>query len=536
MTPANGKKGNGLVKAAVGVAIIGLASKLLGFLREVVLAKYFGASAATDAYLVALVIPGVLVAALISAITVTFIPIFAESREKHGEKEAMGLVNSTMNLLLLVSAILGGAGMFFAPRIVAMLAPGFNGAQAALAVDLTRIMFPAVLAMAMNGLATAVLQSKGSFWIPAAIGFPYNLIMIAGIVLSTHFGGIAGVAVATALAIFSQAVFQALALHRAGYRYRPVLDLKEEGLRKMGLLIWPVLIGTAAGQINTVVDRWLASTLREGSISALNYGYKLVTLPMGLIVSAVTSVTFPLFAQIAAAGRREELGKVYLETAKILILFFVPLTVGMIILREPFVRAAFQRGAFDAGSTGATAVALMYYSLGLTFFALNDLSSRAFYAVQDTRTPVLVSVMTVILNVVLNLSLIKPMAHGGLALATAIASALGTLAFLALLRRKHGFRGFGRLVMVTGVALTASVVMGAVVWGFYGLIPVAWKTGGFIRQVAALLAAAGLGAGLYLALIKASRLPEGDRLFEMIGKIFRRTKPAERLPQEGDLL
>lgn len=528
------KKGLFLARAAVGVAVIGLVSKFLGFLREVVLAKYFGATAATDAYLVAMVIPAILVGALISAISVTFIPILAEYEARRGEAAAFRLVNNTLNLLLLLSVVLGIASYLLTPQVVSILAPGFHGDQAALAIQLTRIMLPAVLAMALAGLTTAVLQSRQHFWIPAAVGLPYNFVLITAIILSARFSGIAGVAVGTALAIFSQGLIQIPFLYRLGFRYQFVLDFREEGLRKMGILIWPVLIGIAAAQLNTIIDRWLASTLAEGSISALNYAFRLVMLPQGLIVGAITSVTYPFFSQMAATNRGADLQEAYLKTAKVLILFFVPLTAGMIVLREPFVRAAFQRGAFDAIDTISTAVALLFYSLGLLSYALNDLSAKVFLAVQDTRTPVMVTVLVVGCNVVLNLMLIKPMAHGGLALATSIASTIGAGSYFWFFHRRYGLKDGRRLLVVAGVAVVASVFMGAGVSWLYNVIPAAWKVGGFLRQVAVLLSLAGIGAAFYLMLIKATRLPEGDALFEIISKIMHRNKPATRLPQEVD--
>ncbi len=535
MAPKVGEKSLKLANAALDIALIGLVSKLLGFLREVALARYFGATAATDAYLVALVLPGIGVGALLQAIVVAIIPILAEYQARKGEAAAFRLVNNTLNFLLLLSVLLGGLGYFFAPQIVRILAPGFQGSQAILAVNLTRIMLPVVLALAVNSLATAVLQSRQLFWIPAATGLPYNFIVIAAVVLSARYFGIAGVAVGTALAIFSQAILQVPSLYRMGYRYQAVLDFREEGLRKMGVLIWPVLIGIATAQMNTVIDRWLASTLPEGSISALNYAFKLVGLPLGLIVSSVTSVTYPLFSQLAATGRRGELGEAYLKTAQVLVLFLVPLAVGMITLKELIVRTAFQRGAFDASDTAATAVALAFYSLGLLAYALNDLSARAFFAVQDTRTPMLISVLVMGCNVILNLLLVKPLAHGGLALATSIASILGAVVYFMFFHRSYGLKKGKRLLVVGGVAIAASIVMGLVVLGLYSVVPVPWSRGNFLRQTLVLLSISGLGAVLYLAIIRASRLPEGDMLFEMVVKIFRRNKPTG-LPQEVDVL
>ncbi len=528
-----GKKDLNLARVALGIAVIGLMSKLLGFIREVVLARYFGATAATDAYLVALVLPSVGVGALINAIVVTFIPIFAEYEARKGEAATFHLVNNTLNFLLLLSVLLGGVGYLLAPQVVTILAPGFHGSQATLAIHLTRIMLPVVIAMSANSIATAVLQSRQHFWVPAVSGLPYNFILITAITLSARYYGIAGVAVGTALAILSQALIQVPFLYRLGFRYQPVLDLREEGLRKMGVLIWPVLVGVAATQFNIVIDRWLASSLPEGSISALNYAFKLVMLPFGLIVSAMTSVTFPLFSQMAATDRQEELGEAYLKTTQVLVLFFVPLTVGMVVLREPFVRAAFQRGAFDVGDTAATSVALLFYSLGMLAYALNDLSARVFFAVQDTRTPVLISVLVMGLNVVLNLILVRPMSHGGLALATSLASIFGAIGYFVLFRRRYGLKRGRRLLVVMGVAVGASVLMGLVVWELYRLIPHTWSSGNFLRQAMVLLGLTSIGATFYLTIIRVSRISEGDVVFEMITKIFHRTKPVNYVPEIG---
>lgn len=535
MAPKVGKKGIFLAKAAVGVASIGLLSKLLGFSREVVLARYFGATEVTDAYLVAVVIPVIVVGALINAITATFIPVFAEYKAKRGEVATLRLVNNTLNLLLLLSVLLGISGYLLAPQVVSMLAPGFHGSQVALTVRLTRIIFPAVFAMAIIGLAIGVLQSRQCFWVPAAIGLPYNLTMIIAIILSSRYYGIIGVAVGTVLATFSQALFQIPFLYRSGFRYRLVLDLKEEGLRKMAFLIWPVLIGIAATQMNTIIDRWLASTLPEGSISALNYGFKLVMLPLSLVVSAVNSVTYPFFSQMVATNQREKLREVYLDIINIVVLFFVPITVGMIILREPFVRTAFQRGAFDASDTTATTLALLFYSVGLVAYALNDISSKVFFAVQDTKTPVLIGMLVMGFNVILNFILVKPMAHSGLALATSIASIVGTAVYFMLFRRRYGFKGGKRLLWVLGVSVMASAFMGLAVLGLYNLIPPTWTSGNFLRQVMVLSGLASLGAVMYLTVIKISRLPEGGVLFEIITRILSRTKSVDYLKHEVNI-
>lgn len=536
MSTGEGKNSLRLAKLALGVAFIGLISKILGFLREVVLAKYFGATAATDAYLVAQVIPGIVVALLINAIAVAFIPILAEYEAKRGEVATQRLFNNILNLLLLLSVFLGTVGYLLAPQVINILAPGFHGSQADLAVYLTRIMFPSVLAMAITGLATAVLQSRQHFLIPAATGLPYNFIMITAIIISAQFYGIAGVAVGTVMAIFSQALIQIPFLYRTGFKYRPVLDIRDEGITKMLLLIWPVLIGIAATQLNTVIDRWLASTLPEGSISALNYAFRLVMLPLGLVVTAVTSVAYPLFSQMAASNRQEEMGEAYLKTAKILVLFFVPLTVGIIVLREPFVRAAFQRGAFNADDTVATVIALLFYSLGLLAYALNDLSARAFFAVHDTKSPVLINVLVMGVNVILNLILVKPLAHGGLALATSIASTLGMVAYFLLFHQRYGLKGGKRLLVVLNVAVLASILMGLGLWGLYSFIPSTWSNGNFLKQIVVLMLLACTGAFLYLLMIKMSRLPEGDVLFEMISKVLDKIKQASRIPRTVEVL
>lgn len=463
MTRVSGKQTVARATAVVMAATV--VSKLLGFGREAALAAVFGASRVTDTYLVAAVIPSLLYAVVGAAITTVGIPVLSEYLYREEKRlELASLVWSSFHAIAMLLLLLCVVAVPLAPWLVKLLAPGFGPDQAGLTAKLVRVMLPATIFMGLSGWAQGVLNTHKHFLIPAAVGIPYNIILITGIFLSGFFWGIGGVAWATVLAIASQFFIQVPVLRGLGIRYRPVLNLRHPGLTKMAALVLPVLVGVGAGQLNVMVDRILASSLAEGSISALNYAQKVLQIPQGLFAAPLITVLYPSLAERGAVGDLEGFRERLSRGLGALAFLAVPLLVGVIVLRRELVAFLFQRGAFDATDAHMTAVALLFYTVGLLFLVWRDYLARAFYALQDTATPMWTGLCSVVVNIGLNLVLVRYLAHGGLALATSIAALVGCTLLLILLRRRLGRLGGRYFLVETAKVTVAAMLMGAVVW------------------------------------------------------------------------
>ncbi|NHM28263.1 murein biosynthesis integral membrane protein MurJ [Desulfofundulus sp. TPOSR] len=520
-------------------------SKIMGFGREAVLAAAFGASAATDAYLVAMIIPALLFGLVGTTITTVGIPFFSEYIHRPDKRSELPVLIWTsfhaVTGALLIIALLG---LPAAPWLVRILAPGFTPEQAALTTQLVRVLLPMVVIMGMVGWAQGVLNAHQHFAAPAFMGIPYNIIMIGGILLAGAYGGIAGVAWATVLATVSQFLIQVPALYRRRISYRPVFNWRHPALKKMLWLAGPVLIGVGANQLNVIVDRMLASGLAEGSISALNYAQRVLNLPQGLFAIPLITVLYPTLTERTALEDSTGFLAGLSRGLRVLAFVLIPLTVGTMILREDLVQFIFQRGAFDAKDAGMTAVALLFYTPGLLFLMWREFLNRAFYALQDTWTPMGTGLVAVAVNIALNLILVRYTGLAGLALATSAAAGVGCMLLFWLLRRRLGHIGGTALVRETGRILAASLLMGLLVWwldvrglalmgwpfleGLAGNSPGGGSLAGFVLQGLRLGVLITAGGCFYFFSCWLLRVGEMSYALNLARNIFHRFRPAAR--------
>ncbi len=562
----------GLLRAAGIVAAVSIMSKLLGFAREASLAAVFGATYAADAYLVGQTVPTVVLAALSAALGSTFIPVFSGVRQTRGREAAFRTVSSVVNATVLVSAAFILVGELLASPLTRIVAPGFQGQVHALTLDMTRIMFPMVLFQSLSGLLAGLLQADDNFAVPAVAGLAFNVVIIASILTLGPVFGIRAVAAGTVVAVAAQVALKVPALLRTGYRWQPILDLGDPGLRRMGALIGPVLIATVAGQMSIVVNRVLASGLPEGSIAALNYATRLMGLVPGVVGFAIVTVIYPTLARLSAARDWSRYSRAFSESMGIVSFVLVPVAVGMAVLRVPAVRLVFERGAFDAHATAATAWALLFLAPSAAIATLHDMANRAFYALQDTTTPMIVSVGTAGINIVLNLVLVHPLAHGGLALATTLSGAFAAGTLLWLLRGRLA-RTIGALAFapapvpapapypapipipasrsprgsVGGLGATAildslwrvvfaSAAMGVMVRVTHGALDARLPGGSLFPQAIRLLAPVSAGVLSYGALVLLLRVPEARLVLDTARRALRggvaRLRSWRRAPEQ----
>lgn len=506
----------GLLKAAGIVAALSVISKFLGFAREASLAAVFGATYATDAYLMGQTIPVAIFSAVSAALGSTFIPVFSQVRQAHGRDAAHKMVSSVINATLLLALVFIAVGEFFAGPLTRLVAPGFQGEVYALTVSMTRIMFPMILFQALSGLLTGMLQADDNFAVPAMTSLAYNITIIGSIIFLGPKFGIRAVGAGTVVAIAVQVVLKLPAIARTGYRWSPILNLNDPGLRRMGSLIGPVLLATFAGQASTLVNRMLVSGLAEGSLAALNYATRLMGLVPGVVGTSIITVMYPTLSRLSAADDWQRYSKAFSESIKMISFVLIPAAVGMAVLRVPMVRVVFERGAFDSEATQATAWALLFLSPAVALFTLRDMTSRAFYALQDTTSPMMVSIFSAGINIVLNLVLVGPLAQGGLALANTLSSAFGAGVLLWILRKKLASTDSPSPVSLGGKdilnslwrVLLASGIMGVVVWFTYGAVEIYIPGSAVLVQLARLLIPVLAGVICYVAFVFILRVPE----------------------------
>jgi putative peptidoglycan lipid II flippase len=487
-------------------------SKLLGFGREMTIAACFGATGDTDAYLVALSIPGVLIAALGAAISIVLIPMFTQAYAKDTE-QFQDIFSSLFTVLVIGFAMLFCIAQPLAPYLVKIMAPGFDQEMLDKATYLTRLMLPSIIFMGLSSLYSAALNSMQDFAVPSMVGLPYNVVIILSSLLLGKTYGITALATGTVAAIVSQAVLQDIALHRRKVRYKPKCDLGSLELKMAVRLVLPVFLSSAVYQINTVVDKQMASMLGEGSISALSFANKLTMLPFGLFVGSLLTVLYPGLAEMAIkenwVGFRERL----ILGVKNIIIWVTPMMVGLIVLREPIVRVLFERRAFDAVATQMTAYVVVFYAVGLPFLSLNNLLKRGFWSLQDTKTPMIVGIVTVCSNIALNFVFVRFMAHGGLALATSLSVLIGTIVLLVCMFERVNTIDMASTVPLVFKCTLASMAMGLLCGNLMTLL--ARKVA--LPEVVRLSIVIVSGGVTYVLMLMALRVKEVRRLSDLRG-------------------
>ncbi len=501
-------------KATILVMIITLLSKITGFLREILLGSAYGATYVTDAYLVALTIPQTLFASIAAAIGTTYIPLYSRIRVEEGPEEAVRFTNRVLNVVVFVSTALAVVGMVFTRPIVSLIAMGFKGEVLKLAISFTRITFPMIIFIGMCQVFMSFLQANNEFTLPALIGIPNNMIIIATLLLSGMVGPY-GLVVGTFVGSVIQVAVLLPGVFKKDYRYRRVLSFKDSYVVKVVALALPVMLGSTVQQLNALIDRMLASGLPEGSISALNFANKLNGFAYGLFTISLSTVIYPLLSRLSAekdmAGFKDKLVK----ALNVITLIILPITVGAVVLRQPIVSVLFERGQFDARATAMTASALMFYSLGMVFYGYRDVLNKTFYSLQNTKTPMLNGVLTVLCNIVLNLILVRFMQHDGLALATSLSAMIMTFLLFINLRKRIGGVGGKKLIGAFLKCGIASLIMGIVVYWLDGIAAEYLSLSSTIMRFLILTLEIGLGALLYFALVYLFRVEEAKWIVDM---------------------
>lgn len=503
-------------KAALWIMIATLFSKALGFGRELVLANYYGTGLYADVFLLTLNIPSLIITIVGSAIATSYVPMYFDIKEKSGDEGTSKFTNNMLNLSLAVSIVIALFGLVFTKEVVTIFAGGFEGEKFELAVTFTKIMISGVIFLSGTRLFTSFLQVNDNFAVPALIGIPYNVIIIIAIMVSTKTHPNI-LAIGALLAMASQLLFQIPFAIKKNYRYKTYINVKDETIKEMIILVLPMLVGVAVGQINTAVDRALASTLGNGPLSALNYAARLNDFVMAMFITSIVTVIYPKLAKLTNSDNKEGFVDIIVKSCNFIILVVLPIAVGAIILSEPIVRILFERGKFDANSTQMTSVALSLYAVGLLAMGIRDVLVRALYSLSDTKTPMINSSIALGINIVLNLILIKVLGYAGLAISTSLASIITVLLLFRSLKKKTGYFGADKIIKTGIKSLLAAGVMSLgtifVYNNLYKMLGI-----GTINEIIAVVASVLVGATIYGILIVLLKVEETKLVFGMIKK------------------
>lgn len=511
--------GKFIFKATLVIAFFSLMSKVLGLGRDIVIGSLIGTSYLADAYQMSLKAPNMLFTIISGALATVIVPVYTEYASRGEKSEAWKLFKTVMVVVTLFFLIASIIGVIGAPLLVKLVAPGFSGETRALTVELSRIILPWMIFAALASLFTQLLNANNIFGLPAFSSSVNNIFIIIAAFTLGKFYGIYGLTLGTMLAMAAMALVQFPALYKAGFRINLKVDLHHPGLKKIYLLALPSVLSLSVIQANVLVTFVLASWLPEGSVSSLGYADKLIQFSVGLLVTALVTAVFPTISQLAAEGEMKAFAATLLGSLKVVIIGIVPASVGLITLSHPIVNLIYAWGAFNQESVEMTSAALLFYAVGTVGLAAGFLLVRGFYSLQDTRTPLKISIVQVLINLGLSLLLVGPLRHAGLSLlligplrhaGLALATSLANLAYMALLmwylgKKIPGLYQDGLLKFTLAVFAAAGLMAAAsytVNGALAGMIP--GKTGLVIQLGLAIIA----GAAVYVAAIFALRVKE----------------------------
>ncbi len=543
-------KQTSVARSAGIVSIAVMFSRLLGLLREVVFAYFFGAGFIYDAYVVAFRIPNVLRDLFAEgALSVAFVKVFTDYQINKSEKEAWKLASLVLNALAVVMSLICIVGIIFSRQFVNLIAAGFPPEKAALATTLTQIMFPFILLVALAAVAMGVLNTKGIFGIPASASTVFNVVSILfGVGLAYWLSGggwiisndkdaipefpaqwaIIGMAIGTLIGGAAQFLMQVPALFKVGFRFSPILNFTDPGVKKVIALMTPAILGTSAVQINVMINTYFVSEI-NGAQGWLSFGFRLMQFPIGLFGVAVGTAAIPVLSRLASEGKIKDFRDTVSSSMNLVFLMTLPSACGLIVLGEPIVRLIYERGKFDATATGMTAAALAGYSIGLTGYAAIKILSPAFYALNDAKTPMIIAIASIAVNLIGSYALREWLSHYGVtpatpygyghvgvALATSIVALVNFFA-LAIMMRKRIKRLNGRDIFLsfTKIAL-ASAVLSAVCYASYHFLMARYGTATFTIKLAEAFVPIALGGIAFVIAAKLLRVTELEQAFGMV--------------------
>ena len=548
-------KQTSVAKSAGIVSIAVMFSRILGLVREMVFANFFGAGFINDAYQVAFRIPNVLRDLFAEgALSAAFVKVFTDYQILKTEEEAWKLASLVLNALVVILSVITILGIIFSPQIVSLIADGFSPEKAALATTLTRIMFPYILFVAMAALAMGVLNTKGNFGVPASSSTVFNIVSIfLGLGFAYWLSGgdwgktgktgfpsdaaqwaIIGMSIGTLIAGASQFLMQVPSLLKIGFRFSPLLNFADEGVRKVGRLMAPAIIGTSAVQINVLVNTYFVTDI-NGGVSWLGYAFRLMQFPIGVFGVAIGTASIPVLSRLASQKNFDEFRTTLSSSIKLVFLLTLPSACGLVVLGQPIIRLIYQRGAFTESDVPMTAYALAAYAIGLTGYAAIKILSPAFYALDDAKIPMIIAVCSIIVNFIACYYFMELFStygvspeypdgfgHVGVALATSCVALVNFFALAVMMKKRIGRINGGEIFASFLKIAVASAIMSAVSYFSYYFLASRLGIKGFPVKLIDALVPIILGAITFFIAAKLLGVKELNQFVNMFMRKFLR--------------
>ena len=519
-----------IARSAGAVSGAVMCSRVLGLVREQIFAGMFGAGYAYDAFVVAFRIPNLLRDLFgEGALSAAFVTVFSDYETNRGAEETWRLASTVITFFAILLSLLTLFGIYFAEPIVTLLAPDFSmvGGKTELTTLLTRIMFPFLIFVALSAVVMGILNTKGRFFVPALSSAFFNLgSIIGGVSLAILFPrlgwpAIAGMAWGTLIGGLLQLLIQLPALFKVGCTFTPRLNLKDPGLKRILFLMLPATIGLSATQINIFVNTNFASSCAEGSVSWLNYAFRMVQLPIGVFGVAFSIAAMPVLARCAAKKDMDGLRRTFTSSLLMVFSLTIPATAGLVLLARPIIRLIFEHGAFTALDTTQTAAALTYYAYGLFAYSAVKIMVPVFYALNDTKYPVIGSFLAVAANIILITLTIDQFQHKAIALSTSCVMILNFFFLGSILYKK--LNGYSLSTLGSGLSkifLSTTLMSAGLFWLRDQISP--YLHGSIAIQLVLVFFLILVGAVLYGVTLHFLKLPELDLITQKIRQRLKR--------------
>lgn len=457
---------NKLLKDSFLVVILVGIGKVLGFVKEMFIAKQFGICFETDVFFFAFGMTSILFSSIGSSIGTSFIPLYSEIYIKDGKKKAMNFLNKNVNLIFVLSFTLTILSVIFSKQLLSLFAPGFlkyEPEQVEWAIQMTRIMMVSIVFIGMQSIYSFALNAEKEYSVPAASNVIFNVVCIAYLALFSDKYGVEGLIWSVTIAFICQAIYLYPRLRKKGYRYHVDFNFNDEKIKSMIKLMIPVIIGATSNQINLTVDKIIVSFLGEGAISNLNYANKLTLLIYGIVALLISGV---IFNEMVTSINNEDyvkFNKIFNNSIYVSLILMIPLSMFMFVFREEIISVLFQSGKFNHEDVVNTANVFMAIIPTMVIFTVRDIIIRVFYSIKDTKTPMKNGIIVTAINVVLSIVLCKFLGIVGVALATTISGLIGLIMMMIRLRKKITI-SYIEMIRALILSSIVSTISAAIVW------------------------------------------------------------------------
>ncbi|WP_125152717.1 murein biosynthesis integral membrane protein MurJ [Clostridium rectalis] len=457
-------KENKALKSSIFVMLLIILGKVFALIRDSLIAAKFGASYITDIYISSLGIVNLLTT-ISYGVTTTFIPIHTENLNNGDKEESNRFVNNVINTFSIGTIILTILMIVFSKYIIYIIAPGFQKDVLVFntSVKITRIMLLSLIFVSLQSVVTGVLQTHKNFFEPAAMAMVSNIVYVVYLVFLTNKYGLPGFAVAIVLGFFTQFIINIPKYKKLGYKYSTYVNIQDTKIRQMFKLTVPVIISTSVIQLNALINRAFATNIFFGATTILDNANKINTLAYEVFAIGIAMIVYPTLSQLATKKDKREYKRELSRAINIILIIMVPAAVGIAILRAPLINVIFKRGAFTESAAALTSQALLLYTPAMVAYGIRDILNKAFYAIKDTKTPMTNSFIGIIINVVINILLIRYLGVSGLTLATSISAIIITIIMLLDLNKKLDGIGFKNIIKSFIKIILAAAFMGIIV-------------------------------------------------------------------------